>query len=294
MHTISTVTIRGAGMAGLAYGGAATELSAAGIRPTSYMGTSAGAIAAAVWATTGAEALEQVMRDVEFARFARDLDPRAGRTLELAFDAWRLWRRGGLNSGARLRAWLFDLFGSMTFEELSMEHERALMVWAYDIRARRPALFGPDRTPSVSIAEAVHASCAIPGYFVPVEIAGCHYVDGGVAWNDPLGSLARCSTPGNVVGLRMINSGAPQRVQSVPHYSPRVSGRELLTCLGRSLTGAAESVAWDVMGPEWRARSIAIPRLGVGATDWRIDRETIDALLESGRSSARKWLEEAQ
>ncbi len=40
--------------------------------------------------------------------------------------------------------------------------------------------FGRDGAPAASVAAAVAASCAIPGYYRPVEIDGVRYVDGGV------------------------------------------------------------------------------------------------------------------
>jgi NTE family protein len=41
-------------------------------------------------------------------------------------------------------------------------------------------VFGRDGAPPARLAEAVLASCAIPGYFQPVDIGGTEYVDGGV------------------------------------------------------------------------------------------------------------------
>jgi NTE family protein len=41
-------------------------------------------------------------------------------------------------------------------------------------------VFGREGAPSARLAEAVLASCAIPGYFRPVTIDGIDYVDGGV------------------------------------------------------------------------------------------------------------------
>ncbi len=41
-------------------------------------------------------------------------------------------------------------------------------------------VFGRDGAPPARLAAAVLASCAIPGYFQPVEIGGTEYVDGGV------------------------------------------------------------------------------------------------------------------
>lgn len=41
-------------------------------------------------------------------------------------------------------------------------------------------VFGREGAPTTSLASAVLASCAIPGYFAPITIAGTEYFDGGV------------------------------------------------------------------------------------------------------------------
>jgi NTE family protein len=41
-------------------------------------------------------------------------------------------------------------------------------------------VFGRDGSPHTSLANAVLASCAIPGYFTPIKIEGTEYFDGGV------------------------------------------------------------------------------------------------------------------
>jgi NTE family protein len=48
-------------------------------------------------------------------------------------------------------------------------------------RDGRRVVFGRAGSPTVSLSRAVAASCAVPGYFAPVEIAGHRYLDGGVA-----------------------------------------------------------------------------------------------------------------
>jgi predicted acylesterase/phospholipase RssA len=44
----------------------------------------------------------------------------------------------------------------------------------------RRVVFGRDADVTAAVPEAVAASCAIPGYFVPVRIGEFRYVDGGV------------------------------------------------------------------------------------------------------------------
>jgi NTE family protein len=55
-----------------------------------------------------------------------------------------------------------------------------LWVMACDYQTGRRVAFGREDAPQASLADAVAASCAIPGFYRPVAIAGRRYVDGGV------------------------------------------------------------------------------------------------------------------
>lgn len=58
-------------------------------------------------------------------------------------------------------------------------------VWlvATDYVTGRRAVFGQPSAPRAMLAEAVRASCAIPGWYAPVRIGGRSYVDGGTVSN---------------------------------------------------------------------------------------------------------------
>jgi NTE family protein len=51
---------------------------------------------------------------------------------------------------------------------------------AADYRSGKRVAFGGAGAPDAHVADAVAASCAIPGFYHPVEIAGRRYVDGGI------------------------------------------------------------------------------------------------------------------
>lgn len=57
-------------------------------------------------------------------------------------------------------------------------------VWivAMDYDSGRRVAFGHENAPSVPLSDAVMASCAIPGWFRPMQIGGRTYIDGG-AWS---------------------------------------------------------------------------------------------------------------
>jgi NTE family protein len=61
---------------------------------------------------------------------------------------------------------------------------------ATDYRSGKRTPFGRIDTPPAEIADAVAASCAIPGFFRPVQINGRPYVDGGVCSVSNLDLLA--------------------------------------------------------------------------------------------------------
>ncbi|MGW2377033.1 patatin-like phospholipase family protein [Kitasatospora sp. NPDC001683] len=54
-----------------------------------------------------------------------------------------------------------------------------LRVAAVDYRSGHRVVFGDPQAPDVAVADAVMASCAIPGWFAPVRVNGSAYVDGG-------------------------------------------------------------------------------------------------------------------
>lgn len=57
--------------------------------------------------------------------------------------------------------------------------ERPLWIAAVRLSDGRRVVFGRDGAPHPPVADAVAASCAIPGFFEPVSIGGDRFVDGG-------------------------------------------------------------------------------------------------------------------
>ncbi len=94
----------------------------------------------------------------------------------------------------------------------------------------RRVVFGSAGAPEAGVADAVVASCAIPGVFAPVEIGGREYVDGGV-WSltnldaAPAGRAIGCSAstpPAPTVPAPRAPSG-PGRAGGPP-WRPRACG----------------------------------------------------------------------
>jgi NTE family protein len=105
-----------------------------------------------------------------------------------------------------------------------------LWVVACDYTTGRRVAFGRPDAPRTDLAEAVAASCAIPGFYHPVEIAGRRYVDGGM-WSTSNLDILRARGLDLVVCLNPTSSLHPPRAwnaaERVADALRRASGRRL-------------------------------------------------------------------
>jgi NTE family protein len=109
------------------------------------------------------------------------------------------------------------------------EHPNHWVV-ACDYASGRRVPFGRDDAPPAELADAVAASCAIPGFYHPVKIGGRRYVDGGMYSNSNLDllcdeglDLVICLNPTST--LHPLKAWNPaERVAAVAR---RASGRRL-------------------------------------------------------------------
>ena len=172
------------------------------------VGTSAGSMIGALCASgvppwfmvahSGGETFEG-LRDGH-GRPASDADRNGGATYRLhrglpvpGPGSWRLALRTLTNPGRHTPAqvasgWLpRGLVSTETLEgtigrvvERGWSPHENLWVMACDYTTGRRVAFGRDGAPPADLTKAVAASCAIPGFYRPVTIAGRRYVDGGV------------------------------------------------------------------------------------------------------------------
>ncbi|MFE6056419.1 patatin-like phospholipase family protein [Kitasatospora sp. NPDC056446] len=111
-----------------------------------------------------------------------------------------------------------------------------LRVAAVDYRSGHRVVFGDPDAPAVAVADAVMASCAIPGWFAPVRLDGSAYVDGG-CWSATNADLMLGR------GLDEVYVLAPMALRLDP--GPGRSGRSGPLGHGRDTLAALR---------EWRAR----------------------------------------
>ncbi len=109
------------------------------------------------------------------------------------------------------------------------EH-RNLWVVACDYTTGRRVAFGREGSPQADLADAVAASCAIPGFYRPVRIEGRPYVDGGLWSTSNLDILRDCGLD-LVICLNPTSSLHPTHAWNITErlasYSRSISGRRL-------------------------------------------------------------------
>jgi NTE family protein len=149
---------------GLSHIGVIQVLEENGIDIDIVAGSSMGAYVGAIWAAGfNGQKLEEIAREMELPwAFWTLIDP--------AFPP-----RQGFLRGYAIKKRLMRSIGHVRFAEL----QRPFRVMATNLETLERVVFS-----SGEVAEAVHASIAVPGICVPVKIDGETYIDGGIV--DPL------------------------------------------------------------------------------------------------------------
>lgn len=172
------LVLGGGGLKGFAHIGVLRALQERGLVPATYAGTSIGALISA--AAVGGMSVD------EMARRALALQRR---------DLFRLNHFGMLKARIRaqsfymeepLRALCRAVCPAGTFDGLSSR----LLVNTVDVERGVQIVWGRPGLTNVSVADAVYASCALPGFFPPGRVDGRTCIDGGTIDNLPVNIAA--------------------------------------------------------------------------------------------------------
>jgi NTE family protein len=153
------LALGGGAARGFAHIGVIKALESQGIFPNLVVGTSAGSVIAALYASG--------YRGTELQKIALSLDEAAITDWALPFSG----RFGGMIKGDALQAMVNRLVKNQTIENMSMP----IGIVGTDLQTGNGVLFQRGDT-----GQAVRASCSIPGVFQPTIIQGREYVDGGL------------------------------------------------------------------------------------------------------------------
>lgn len=178
------VALSSGGASGLAHVGVLQVLEENGIEIHAIAGSSMGAYIGALWAAGfSGKALEELAAEMQNRR--------------------QLWKLAdpifppvkGLFRGRKARAHLERSLGDLRFEDL----KRRLLVVTVDIDTKERLVLRHG-----NVADAVHASCAMPGIVAPVMLGGHRCVDGGVVDPVPTGALRKFSDVDRVLAVSVI------------------------------------------------------------------------------------------
>ncbi len=259
--------LSGGGAKAAAHIGALRALREFKLHPSAYVGTSMGAVIAALHAS-GLE-YDQVVqrittlsrRDVAFPSLGAALGPFAS----------------GLFRAKKFKHTLSRLVPAKSFADLTA----ALTVTAVDAATGELTLFGTGGRTDVPLIEALYASCALPLYYPPARIDGKQYVDGGLRSVLPLDAAA-ASNPDMIFAVMV----GPNPTQDVDGTSRGLLGAHN-TAL-RILMGAqTEEVLarWDDEAP--CDMVLVRPELGPSAT-FAVDKMV--SFIEEGYRAAYREL----
>lgn len=185
-----TLVLSGGGMKGMAHVGVFRALEEAGIVPDVVIGSSMGALVAAVWACgTSVDEME---------RLALGVKRRHVFAVAHADMAFKRMRAPAVYRPEPLEELIEALVGTRTFRELP----RRVLVNTVDLQAGAQVFWGLPGLDDIPVRDAVFASCALPGIFPPKAIRGRLYVDGAVVENLPV-RVAEQSGDGAVVAVNL-------------------------------------------------------------------------------------------
>ena len=193
-----SLVLSGGGLKGLAHIGVLRALAERNMVPTAVVGCSMGSLIAAAWA---AEVSIAEMEDRALAVRRKDIfrvahvDMALKRMLSPA-----VYRREPLDT------LIHSLVGDRTFRQLN----RRLIVNTADLETGQQVLWGLPGFEDAPVADAVFASCSLPGLLPPRTVLGRTCVDGAVVENLPArAGLAAVRAP--VIAVDVSGQGTLRR-----------------------------------------------------------------------------------
>ncbi len=284
----------GGGVRGIGFVGSVSCLQDRGYEFQRLAGTSAGAVMAALLAA-GYTGLELGMiADTDFKSF---LDRDAVQAIPLLGTPLGLMLEKGLYQGDRITDWIHGLLkkkGKTKFGDVMQEGGSRLKIIASDITKKEIVIL-PDDLPKYGIepmdfyiAEAVRMSTAIPLFFTPVVIrygkCKSYIVDGGVLSNFPVWIFDVDGTPRwPTFGFRLVDASAGRC---------SAAKTDLLSYAFDILGAMIDEDQSVYMRDKDSVRTISIPTLGVGVTDFDLSPMDAFRLYQSGYESCQRFLKQ--
>ncbi len=293
----------GGGVKGIGLVGAVAVAEERGYQWVNVAGTSAGAIVAALLAAGyTAPELKGVMDELDYNKLKDpgllDRVPLIGPLTSVIFEK-------GIYEGKFFGSWMKELlekknvrtFGDLIIKEYQSDEQYRfkLRVIASDITRGRMLVLPQDiadygiRPEDLNVAAAVRMSMSIPFFYEPVKLRNMktnevsYIVDGGLLSNfpvwlfDTVGGIPEWPT----FGFKLVEPGSdnPRQV------------RGPITLFAALFATMMEAHDARYIQDDAFVRTIPIPTLGVGTTEFDISPERSEALYNSGREAAKEFFD---
>lgn len=191
------------------------------------------------------------------------------------------WLPVGRESHAPLHDMVQLLHSKVTGHAAPDWVDRQTWLVAVDYDTGQRVVFGRPGSPQVRLADAVVASCSVPGWFSPVEIGGRRYVDGGVRSATSVGLVA--SEGVDQVWVLAPMASLTADLPWVPHRRLERRVRSLFTYSlmreVRALRASGTRVTVVTPGPE------DLAAMGVNLMDPRRRKAVLDTSLRTSTGS---------
>lgn len=291
--SIQFLCCEGGGVTGIAAAGAAFALEQAGElnELKGAAGTSAGAILA-VLLQLGYSAMEinEELGAIDFSDFMDD-------DFGVVRDTARFFNSYGYYKGDFFREWLESLLRKkgypvdVTFEEVKEATGRVCRVAVTNLNRQKSEIYGSGFTPKMGVVHAVRCSMSIPFFFeAQRNEVGDLIVDGGVTMNFPL-RVFDADYPGeNVVGIRLDSKEEIDAANSADNWDRPDRKIGNIVNFASAVIGHMRAAAHQsYLSSRDLKRTIFVPTLGVGATEFKISKGTQNALFHSGIDAVLEW-----
>lgn len=303
---LADAVFEGGGVKGIGHVGALAYAEKVGVRWVSVAGTSAGAILAAlVAANYSSRQIKRIMNEIDFRQF---MDESLIDRIPLVGKVASLLAEKGIYEGEffeRTMERYLARKGVRTFRDLVIPEEPRnskyryrLRVVASDISRGKMLVLPQDirdfgmNPDDLSVARAVRMSMSIPFFFEPVVIdyrgrrgkrERSYVVDGGLLSNYPVHLFDEPGAPSwPTFGFDLLESARPKPANI---RGPISLGLALFSTMFSAMDRRyIEEKDWD--------RTIPIPTLGVGTTDFDLTAHKKEALFNSGYDAAKKFFAE--
>ena len=294
------IAFMGGGVRGIAFAGAIAAFEEADFVPRNVVGTSAGAIAAALVAAgfNGSE-IKKELENLDYLKFKTKDHTSGG----LFSEYMHLLKDFGIYSADFFEKWLASLLkqkGIITFGDLEKYGANGtLQITAADITNKRLLVLPQDLKlfglipGSFSVATAVRAGMSIPIFYEPYKLKDSlgneHIiVDGGLFCNYPIWLLDDgCSAPDvPVFGLKFVDCATTSN-NSFSKFTDYIKH-----ILGAVLDVTNRGYTQSVRGDSKRTIEISacINNKTISATNFALDKKTAAALHDNGHKAATKFL----